>query len=146
MRKKQKVVPPKERECKICKEVKDIEEFPSQIKGGWKYYRYRCKTCMGRRLMDYWKKRDWGREAYLRGRVERAKRAKEKFPHKYRARLTARMAISKGTLMRLPCEVCGGEKVHAHHDDYSKPLDVRWLCAKHHNELHKKLKAQPKNK
>ena len=37
---------------------------------------------------------------------------------------------------RLGCEVCG-EKAEAHHDNYSKPLDVRWLCFKHHREHHK---------
>ena len=48
-------------------------------------------------------------------------------------------AVSKGKLKRLPCEVCGLEKSEAHHDDYEKPLDVRWLCKKHHTEHHKKL-------
>lgn len=46
--------------------------------------------------------------------------------------------IRKGDLIKLPCEVCGtNEKVEAHHDDYSKPLDVRWLCRKHHQEHHR---------
>jgi len=48
-------------------------------------------------------------------------------------------AIKKGTLKRLPCEKCGNEKTHAHHSDYSKPLDVIWLCPKHHRELHKAI-------
>ena len=41
-------------------------------------------------------------------------------------------------LIRQPCEVCGAEKSEAHHDDYEKPLEVRWLCRKHHREHHAK--------
>jgi hypothetical protein len=37
----------------------------------------------------------------------------------------------------MPCEVCKETNVDAHHDDYNKPLDVRWLCKKHHREHHK---------
>lgn len=54
------------------------------------------------------------------------------------ARRKVRDAIAAGTLTRLPCEV-GGDchgRIEAHHDDYSKPLDVRWLCKKHHAEVH----------
>lgn len=40
-----------------------------------------------------------------------------------------------GRLVRKPCEACGSEKSQAHHDDYSKPLDVRWFCFKHHREI-----------
>jgi hypothetical protein len=47
-------------------------------------------------------------------------------------------AVRDGRLVRQPCEVCGAEKAEAHHDDYSKPLDVRWLCRKHHLEHHGK--------
>lgn len=46
-------------------------------------------------------------------------------------------AIATGRLVRQPCEKCGATKVDAHHDDYSKPLDVRWLCRKHHLEHHR---------
>jgi hypothetical protein len=46
--------------------------------------------------------------------------------------------IKQGHLIRLPCEVCCTDvDVHAHHDDYSKPLNVRWLCRKHHQEYHR---------
>lgn len=49
-------------------------------------------------------------------------------------------AIKTGRLERKPCEVCQNPKSHAHHDDYSKPLDVLWLCPKHHKERHRQLK------
>lgn len=39
-----------------------------------------------------------------------------------------------------PCLICGDEKSQAHHEDYNKPLEVIWLCDKHHKELHKKRK------
>jgi hypothetical protein len=48
-------------------------------------------------------------------------------------------AVRYGKLIRKPCEVCGATKrIHAHHDDYDRPLDVRWLCASHHLEAHGK--------
>lgn len=61
--------------------------------------------------------------------------------NKARVRRQTRSAILAGTLVRQPCEVCGAEKVDAHHDDYSKPLDVRWLCRTHHNEFHAKARG-----
>lgn len=57
-------------------------------------------------------------------------------PGKVSARLDVAKAIYRGDLVRGPCEVCGEEKTHGHHDDYSKPLSVRWLCPKHHTEWH----------
>ncbi len=43
---------------------------------------------------------------------------------------TVAKAIRHGVLVRQPCEACGrSDRVsHAHHDDYAKPFDVRWLC------------------
>jgi len=48
------------------------------------------------------------------------------------------IAIASGSLQRMPCEVCESPRTHGHHDDYSKPLEVRWLCSKHHLSLHMK--------
>ena len=45
-------------------------------------------------------------------------------------------AIERGELMPMPCEVCGSLRVHAHHDDYTSPLSVRWLCPIHHAQHH----------
>ena len=58
-------------------------------------------------------------------------------PIKVAARLAVREAVRKGQMLPLPCEACGTSKAQAHHCDYSKPLDVRWLCSTHHAEWHK---------
>ena len=69
------------------------------------------------------------------------KKSREKWlknnPEKASAQGKLNTAIINGTIIRRPCEVCGAERTHGHHDDYSKPLEVRWLCAIHHKELHK---------
>lgn len=56
---------------------------------------------------------------------------------KHQSRALASGALRRGRLTQQPCEVCGGPKAQMHHDDYLKPLEVRWLCRKHHSELHK---------
>jgi ribosomal protein S27AE len=45
--------------------------------------------------------------------------------------------VRTGKLVPQPCEVCGAINVHAHHDDYSKPLEVRWLCPEDHSHVHR---------
>jgi hypothetical protein len=62
-------------------------------------------------------------------------RSKDK--HVLAHKLTAK-AIRNGILKRQPCEVCGDPISEGHHDDYDKPLDIRWLCTKHHGEAHGK--------
>ena len=45
-------------------------------------------------------------------------------------------AVRRGEVVKQPCVRCGEKKSFGHHDDYSKPLDVIWLCALHHRERH----------
>lgn len=45
-------------------------------------------------------------------------------------------ALKGGRLIKMPCEICEDRNSHGHHDDYAKPLEVRWLCDTHHNEWH----------
>ena len=75
---------------------------------------------------------------------EYAVRKKEHWPEKVAARLAVSNAIIAGKLARQPCEICGTLSVEAHHDDYSNPLEVRWLCPKHHTEHHMTFLCDPK--
>jgi hypothetical protein len=59
---------------------------------------------------------------------------------KKRAETAVARAIRQGRLVRLPCERCSSPRSQGHHEDYSKPLDVMWLCAKHHGERHRELR------
>lgn len=46
--------------------------------------------------------------------------------------------VKAGKIHKQPCEICGTSvNIEAHHDDYSNPLKVRWLCRYHHKQLHR---------
>lgn len=66
-----------------------------------------------------------------------AKRTYLKHRGEAHARRILFLAIQNGKMTRRPCEICGDTTTEAHHDDYNKPLEVRWLCQKHHKEWHK---------
>ena len=55
-----------------------------------------------------------------------------------KARQAVQYAIKKGALTRGPCahQGCCRGQIEAHHEDYAQPLDVVWLCLKHHRDLH----------
>jgi len=61
-----------------------------------------------------------------------------RYPEKMRARQKLHTEIRSGRMKRLPCIKCGAIKSQAHHEDYSKPLEVIWLCQKCHNVEHAK--------
>ena len=64
-------------------------------------------------------------------------RYKQKNKIKFDARKVLRDSVYRGKIIRKPCMRCGSKTmVEGHHPDYSKPLDVLWLCRKHHQELH----------
>lgn len=53
------------------------------------------------------------------------------------ARSYAGVYLSRGKIERKPCEVEGcTRKAQMHHDDYTKPLELRWRCRWHHLRLH----------
>lgn len=55
-----------------------------------------------------------------------------------RARWTVTNALRDGRIQKAAsCQSCGSTKrLEAHHDDYTKPLHVRWLCRKCHFAWH----------
>lgn len=78
------------------------------------------------------------RIAEKRAEISRAYYARPANAPKNSARHISKHAIESGKLVRQPCEKCGSEPTEAHHDDYSKPLDVRWLCKPCHGQEHRK--------
>lgn len=80
----------------------------------------------------------------LRGRISgaRAKQAwAEQNPIKRSANSAVNNAVRDGKLTKsAACDVCAKTncRINGHHDDYSKPLDVRWLCSACHRAWHKK--------
>jgi len=57
-------------------------------------------------------------------------------PEKFLAHIAVQRALANGNLIRGCCEICADPAVDAHHDDYRKPLTVRWLCRQHHTRVH----------
>lgn len=70
----------------------------------------------------------------------RQSRWRNQHPSRYLAHLAVQQALKGGDLIKGPCEVCGRTheetRIDAHHDDYRKPLAVRWLCRLHHVRHH----------
>ena len=55
-----------------------------------------------------------------------------KHPLKHKCRQAFERAVHAGILRRGCCEFCGNTKTQGHHEDYTKPYQVRWLCRKHY--------------
>lgn len=132
--------------CSTCKQGKSLGDF---------YAGYaRCKKC------HYEATEKWRKANVMRSRAACKKYAaknptickasrlrakanwKKNNPVKYYADNVACAAIRDGKIARQPCAVCKQLykteiKAHAHHCDYSKPLDVMWLCPSHHKAWHR---------
>jgi hypothetical protein len=130
-----------EKKCFKCGEVKPLSAFYKhpRMKDGRVN---KCKECNKRdvrenRASNVDRYREYDRKRGSRQGYEYTAAYRERFPNKYRAHAMVGRAIRAGNLVRRPCEVCGTDKrIHAHHDDYSMPLNVRWLCSAHHAQWH----------
>lgn len=130
--------------CNTCGTTKENSEFHKRAasKDG---LAARCRSCQktydNERLKDPkrmkmrrdYQKTEKGKSAHGRA----TKKWIEKNAIKRGVHIITGNAIRDGVIHKRPCEICGCETVHAHHDDYAKPLMVRWLCDTHHNEWHR---------
>lgn len=57
-------------------------------------------------------------------------------PERHRARQIVNNALLTGKIIKESCKDCGNSKSEAHHDDYTKPLQVDWLCRMCHIKRH----------
>lgn len=134
------------KECFKCHEVLPLSAFYRHPMMGDGHLG-KCKECTKRdvranRRLKLEKYREYDRDRFKNDPERRAAQyatAAEmaaKYPEKERARNAVNNAVRDGRLIRRPCEVCGNPKSEGHHDDYSKPLEVRWLCRVHHEAFH----------
>lgn len=83
------------------------------------------------------------REKYVVNNPDKVSKAKNEYrlnnKQKCIAHSRLQYAVDSQKIIKKPCEMCGNKKSQAHHDDYSKPLDVKWLCSKHHGLRHREL-------
>lgn len=134
--------------CFKCQRVLPVIEFyrhPQMADG----HLGKCKDCTRRDVAtaraaspEHYRQYDARRNRDPQRRARNVERQRERnriSPVKARARRMVSNAVRDGRLIPLPCESCGA-KAEAHHPDYSKPLEVRWLCFAHHRALHTALR------
>lgn len=78
------------------------------------------------------------KRARLQHKTEESRQYRKKYPDKVKAQRILSRAVKIGQITKKPCEVCGDTNVHGHHPDYTKPLEVMWLCPIHHKAEHNK--------
>jgi hypothetical protein len=121
-----------QRDCKSCAAARyqaNREKIRSQQKANWKRYSEANSDRLKSKNVEYRKQHP---EA---SRLQKERYRAASGP-KVEAKNKVWSHVLTGRIKKQPCEVCGEPKADAHHDDYSKPLDVRWLCRKHHAEWH----------
>jgi hypothetical protein len=141
--------------CATCEKNLPESDFYRQSNGG--YFKH-CKGCVKLRALKYRKDnleyvREYDRK---RGQLPSRKEANrlrsglythnrkkwvESNPEKRAAQVAVCNAVRDGRLRRpSACEECKSDgRIHGHHDDYTKPLDVRWLCHDCHGAVHREL-------
>jgi hypothetical protein len=136
------------KKCFKCGIIKELEsEFykHARMAGGYlnkciectkKDSRDREILCGKQRYLEY--KEGKGQTPKEKERLlEAQRRGRTKNPEKAKARNAVSNALRDGKIIRYPCN-CGNIKSQAHHKDYSKLLEIDWLCRKCHLAEHDK--------
>ena len=139
------------RKCTRCKIEKEETEFHVQWRNNRnRYYPCRhCRECDKKLCAEYYKN---NREKlikktaeWVKNNPERDKENRKNYFDNNRQKIYARGEVAYrlrlGEIVKPKnCENCEIEKkLSAHHTDYSKPLDIQWLCKECHLEKHRRL-------
>lgn len=133
--KRVKTVYPKMKVCAECGENKPLTEYWKNKRsknypdGHW----YICRICMSRTMRPRIRKEQ---------NRKRCGNTSVRDPIKSKANYLLKLYVKKGRIKKPNrCQCCGQEfplgKIHGHHPDYSKPLEVLWLCHKCHMTQHR---------
>ena len=110
--------------CKVCKKEASIANRNKNIDQVRAYDRERSRL-----------------PHRIKQNSEISQKFRKDFPLKYKAHTALNNAVRDGRVVKpLVCDCCSKEKrLHGHHHDYSKPLDVTWLCVICHKQLRRDL-------
>lgn len=122
--------------CLIEKPLTEFYAHPMMADG----HLGKCKECNKKDVRENYRNKHGHYLSYEKGRsASRKEYRRERFeiycllnPIKRTARCAVSNAVRDGRLTKYPCHICGDPKSEAHHANYSKPLDVEWLCRTHH--------------
>ena len=109
--------------CSSCHQKKAFDFYHKDKNTNSGYSTY-CKSCKKEKDKIRQKTRVLNKDVW-----------RKKFPERKNAHAKVFRALVSGKLIKQPCLMCG-ESAEAHHPDYSRPLDVVWLCQTHHKQVH----------
>ena len=145
--------------CKVCGVTSDVAEFYTGVTN-------RCKECHKKKVKENREEKSEYYKSYDAKRFQEDPKVKERHkiyqkteagksamkagrdkwvsqsPEKRAAHVILGNAVRNSMILKPDfCSKCGkkevSRKIHAHHHDYTKPVDVTWLCAQCHKDEHK---------
>lgn len=118
--------------CKECTKSRVSKHRELNIEYVREYDKKRAMTPVRVEARRLYAKTDAGKAA----KNKALRNYREKHTDRYFAHVALGNAVRDGVVKKQPCLICGETKVEGHHPDYSRPLDVVWMCKKHHTETH----------